>query len=255
MAVRSGRPAVSGGQHPRADAAALLVLADVHLGDLDAVGQPVRGQRRRRSYASSAAQTASYHHWPARRGSRSRTRAPASRVVERRWPRGAHLQGLEVGVAGVPAHQFPAARQQRRIGVHRVGVDGEQRRRARRGTLSAQGRIALLSVAIPPSVRDPAMTRRRLPGCAAPAKLSVPFDTFELSSKRMDSEPNLCSNTGVEAPGRPALPGYRVAAGRAWGSVPPGPPAGSGGRCHDHDRAGRPGPAAVQGRAVGAGAA
>src|SRR6266568_3574910 len=59
-----------------------------------------------------------------------------------------------------------------------------------------------------------------------------------------------------EAPGTPAVPAGGQQPGAVWGSAAPGPPAPeSGGRCHELDHAGTPGPAALPGGPVGARAA
>jgi len=176
----------------------------VHLGDLDAIGEPARrqgesdGARECRLDGVIPPLT-----WLAAEAvAEAEHRAMIASGVAGR----ARLQRHEIRVRGVPPHELAAAGEQRGVGVHRVGIDGEQdidlpeelsrAKVAKRcgGRHSAQRTRPPMTVAAPPS-------------CAAPAILSVPFDTFERSSKGMDSEANLCSNTRVEALGRPVQPG------------------------------------------------
>ena len=55
--------------------------------------------------------------------------------------------------------------------------------------------------------------------------LSDPLGIFERSSKELDSQPNLCSNTAVGQPGSLTPLATWVRPGAAWGSALPGRPA------------------------------
>ncbi len=76
---------------------------------------------------------------------------------------GARLKRLELGIPGMPAHELPAAGQQRRVGVHCVGVDGEQ-------NIDLAEELARLKVAKHSGGRHSAQrTRTRAPAGGLPA--------------------------------------------------------------------------------------
>ena len=137
--------------------------------------------------------------------------------------------------------------------LHRVRVDGEQVRRCSPRN-SPRPKVAQRVAGGRHSAQAYAgRAPRQAVGCATPrlayasaaprpAVGPVPFCqtpsiTSNAAANDWTVEPNLCSNTCVEAPGGRAARAGGPRPGGAWGSAPPGRArSGCGGRRHEHDR-------------------